>query len=171
MAQVFVIHFYYFLRQVNELLCFKTALTEIGMEAKEYMDKGHLVPDTLMVRLVLDEIKKKNYDRLLLDGFPRTVPQAFELEKHLRVDIAINLDVPKDTIIGRISSRWLHPASGRVYAYDYNPPKKIGFDDETGEPLVQRADDRHEAVSARLEAYASLTAPLLSHFGQVTFTP
>lgn len=142
--------------------------TSIGTKAKAFMEKGHLVPDDLMVRLVLDELSARRIDCVLLDGFPRTVPQARELEKHMKIDVAINLDVPLDTIIDRISRRWIHPASGRIYAYDYNPPKRVGFDDLTGEPLIQREDDKSEAVRARLEAYSKLTAPLLEHFSPVS---
>jgi len=134
------------------------------VEAQAFMDKGALVPDELMVNLVLDEVNKKNYRRLLLDGFPRTVPQAETISKHLNVDLAINLDVPVETIVERISNRWIHSASGRVYAYDYNPPLVLGKDDETGEPLVQRDDDKAEAVRARLQTYGKNTAPLLSYY-------
>eukprot|EP00616_Rhizochromulina_sp_CCMP1243_P009971 CAMPEP_0118971008 /NCGR_PEP_ID=MMETSP1173-20130426/7775_1 /TAXON_ID=1034831 /ORGANISM="Rhizochromulina marina cf, Strain CCMP1243" /LENGTH=216 /DNA_ID=CAMNT_0006920433 /DNA_START=53 /DNA_END=703 /DNA_ORIENTATION=+ len=139
--------------------------TAIGQEAKGFMDSGNLVPDDLMVRLVLSELEKTPVDRLLLDGFPRTRPQAEALGKHLHVDMALNLNVPTETIVARISNRWIHPGSGRIYAYDYNPPKVHGVDDETGEPLVQRDDDTPEAVRKRLTTYDTLTAPLLDFYG------
>merc|ERR1719183_1698428 len=129
------------------------------------MDAGKLVPDTVMVNLVVDEVSKLPPEtNLLLDGFPRTVPQAEELETHLHIDQAINLAVPDEVIVERISNRWLHPASGRVYAYDYNPPKVEGKDDETGEDLVQRDDDKAESVRQRLKTYKELTAPLISFY-------
>mmetsp|Transcript_3811 Transcript_3811/g.6195 ORF Transcript_3811/g.6195 Transcript_3811/m.6195 type:complete len:226 (-) Transcript_3811:40-717(-) len=138
--------------------------TPVGVEAKSYMDAGDLVPDELMVRLVLSEVEEKGYNRLLLDGFPRTEAQAVELGKHIKVDMALNLDVPTETIVERISNRWLHPASGRVYAYDYNPPKVEGKDDETGEDLIQRDDDKADAVRTRLATYDKLTAPLIEYY-------
>ena len=139
--------------------------TPLGVEAKSYMDSGSLVPDELMVQLVLDEVKGGGYDQLLLDGFPRTIPQAETLGAHIAVDMALNLNVPTETIVERISNRWIHAGSGRVYAYDYNPPKVEGVDDETGEPLVQREDDNPETVRSRLAAYDAMTAPLLSFYG------
>jgi nucleoside-triphosphate--adenylate kinase len=140
--------------------------TELGKEANSYMESGALVPDSLMVRLVLDELQNKKHDRLLLDGFPRTVMQAEELGKEVKVDVAINLVIPTDIIVSRLSSRWIHPASGRVYANDYNPPLKPGLDDETGEPLVQREDDKIDAVIARLDTYNKITTPVLEYYDQ-----
>lgn len=140
--------------------------TALGKEAKSYMDSGGLVPDKLVIDMVLGKIGeiKSEGGRVLLDGFPRTVVQAKELDGKFKVDVAINLAVPNEDIVKRISSRWTHPASGRVYAYDYNPPKKEGVDDETGEPLIQRDDDKAEAVRARLSAYDEQTAPLVGHY-------
>jgi len=89
--------------------------TPIGMEAKGFMEAGLLVPDELIIRLVLDEVQKNGYNRLLLDGFPRTVPQAEKLEQYLSVDLAINLDVPVETIVERISNRWIHLPSGSLH--------------------------------------------------------
>jgi adenylate kinase family enzyme len=97
--------------------------TPLGVEAKTYMDKGDLVPDQLMVDLVQVEIKKQATNRILLDGFPRTLPQAKALLATFRVDAVLALDIPRETIVARISNRWTHLPSGRVYAYDYNPPK------------------------------------------------
>lgn len=139
--------------------------TPLGLEAKKHMGAGGLVPDQLIIEMVSNEIKSLKTTRVLLDGFPRTQGQAQELEKHLKVDVALNLDVPKEEIVKRISSRWLHPASGRTYAYDYNPPKVEGKDDVTGEPLVQRDDDKPEAVRKRLADYDAQTKPLLQFYG------
>lgn len=129
--------------------------TSLGKEAKKYMDEGKLVPDELMVGLVMEEATPnlEAGKSLLLDGFPRTVVQAQELEQVVHVDLVINLDIPTDTIVDRIADRWIHPASGRIYSYSYKPPKDHGKDDVTGEPLVQRADDKPEKVRARLELY------------------
>eukprot|EP01083_Nonionella_stella_P013410 37760_1 len=120
--------------------------TELGKEAKKYMDDGCLVPDALMIKMVMSDAVEalKTGQSLLLDGFPRTMEQAVALDKNLDVDLVINLCIPNETIIERISDRWIHPASGRVYNYAYKPPKVKGVDDETGEELVQREDDKPE---------------------------
>lgn len=97
-------------------------------------------------------------------GFPRTVPQAEALFKIEPVDVVLNLDVPFDIIVSRIASRWLHPGSGRVYNMEFNPPKVAGKDDLTGEPLVQRDDDKPETVQARLTQYQQLTEPVLQFY-------
>mmetsp|Transcript_30909 Transcript_30909/g.39803 ORF Transcript_30909/g.39803 Transcript_30909/m.39803 type:complete len:241 (-) Transcript_30909:293-1015(-) len=138
--------------------------TPLGKEANSYMESGALVPDSLIVKLVLDELEHEKHERLLLDGFPRTLHQAEELGKSVKIDVAINLVIPTDVIVARLSSRWIHPASGRVYANDYNPPLKAGIDDETGEPLVQRDDDKIESVISRLETYNKVTMPLLDYY-------
>jgi len=138
----------------------------LGKQAKEFMDRGDLVPDELMIRLVQEGTDEFVNDgkSLLLDGFPRTLGQAKALDKELELDLVINLDVPTETIVGRISDRWIHPSSGRVYSYSYKPPKVRGVDDETGEPLVQREDDKPESVRRRLQAYDDVTAPLVEYY-------
>jgi nucleoside-triphosphate--adenylate kinase len=128
------------------------------------MNSGGLVPDSLVIKMVVSEISKLGGKNILFDGFPRTMGQAQELEKAVKIDIALNLEVPNEEIVSRISGRWTHPGSGRVYAYDYNPPKVEGKDDVTGEPLIQRDDDKPEAVRKRLEAYDKMTAPLVNHY-------
>lgn len=140
--------------------------SDIGKEAKEHMDKGSLVPDELIIRLVLDEAEREseNGKSLLLDGFPRTMEQAKALADSIDVDVVVDLNVPNDTIIDRIANRWIHPASGRVYNLTYNPPRVPGKDDETGEDLVQREDDKPETVRKRLEAYEEVTAPLVHYY-------
>merc|ERR1719414_2069960 len=102
--------------------------------------------------------------RVLLDGFPRTRAQAEALDGNSQVGIALNLQVPVEEIVARISDRWVHPPSGRIYAYSYNPPKVEGRDDETGEPLVQRDDDKPEAVRSRLEVFQNVTEPVLDFY-------
>eukprot|EP00565_Helicotheca_tamesis_P005892 CAMPEP_0185733232 /NCGR_PEP_ID=MMETSP1171-20130828/18861_1 /TAXON_ID=374046 /ORGANISM="Helicotheca tamensis, Strain CCMP826" /LENGTH=218 /DNA_ID=CAMNT_0028402901 /DNA_START=215 /DNA_END=871 /DNA_ORIENTATION=+ len=140
--------------------------TAIGIEAKKHMDEGSLVPDDLMIRLVLEDAKSvvENGKSLLLDGFPRTIDQAIALDKSLDVDLVINLDIPTETIVQRVSERWIHPASGRVYNYSYKPPKVEGKDDETGEPLVQREDDKPDQVRTRMNKYDEATKPLVGYY-------
>lgn len=138
--------------------------TPLGNEAKKYMDEGALVPDQIMIRMVLDNEAIKTGQSLLLDGFPRTIEQAAALDKNLDVDLVINLGIPNQTIIERISDRWIHPTSGRVYNYSYKPPKIKGQDDETGEPLVQRDDDKPQSVLKRLQKYEEATAPLVKYY-------
>jgi len=140
--------------------------TEIGLEAKKHMDEGSLVPDKLIISLVLAEAEKESEsgNSLLLDGFPRTMEQAKALGERIDVDLVVDLNVPNDTIIERIADRWIHPASGRVYNYSYNPPKVHGKDNETGEDLVQRDDDKPNTVRRRLEAYEDVTAPLVKYY-------
>jgi len=140
--------------------------TSLGREAKKYMDEGCLVPDNLMIQMVMNDTVDtiKNGQSLLLDGFPRTMEQAVALDKSLDVDMVINLCIPNETIIERISDRWIHPASGRVYNYSYRPPQVEGKDDETGEPLVQRDDDKPESVLKRLQKYEMVTKPLVDYY-------
>lgn len=142
--------------------------TDIGKEAKEHMDKGGLVPDDVMIRLVLEDAQDDLDDgrSLLLDGFPRTMEQAVALDEFLEVNLVVDLNVPVDTIVERISDRWIHPASGRVYNYSYNPPRVHGKDDETGEDLEQRDDDKPETVRRRLEAYDKVTSPLVNYYAE-----
>lgn len=136
------------------------------MEAAGYMQEGKLVPDRLMIDLVVEESTPflEKGESLLLDGFPRTVGQAEALENSVHVDIVVNLDIPNETIIERLSDRWIHEPSGRIYSYSYKPPKVEGIDDETGEELVQRHDDKPETVQARLELYDEATSPLVNYY-------
>jgi len=140
--------------------------TALGREVKFYMDEGKLVPDRLIIDLVLSDAtpRLKEGMSLLLDGFPRTLSQAKALEEEANVDLVVNLDIPTETIVERIADRWIHPASGRVYSYSYRPPKVKGFDDITGDKLVQREDDKPEKVRTRLEAYDEVTAPLVEFY-------
>lgn len=138
--------------------------TPLGLEAKSHMEKGDLVPDSLMVGLVAGELKKLKEAPWLLDGFPRTQTQAEALQSETPVNVVINLDIPFETIIDRIKDRWIHPGSGRVYNLIFNPPKVAGLDDETGEPLIQREDDKPESVLNRLEVFKASTAPVLDYY-------
>lgn len=142
--------------------------TELGKEAKAYMDDGKLVPDELMIDLVMADATPhlEEGKSLLLDGFPRTLPQAEALDDVMNVDSVINLDVPTEIIVERISDRWIHPASGRIYSYSYKAPKVKGLDDITGEPLMQRDDDKPDCVRNRLASYDEITSPLIDYYGK-----
>ena len=143
--------------------------TELGIQAKGYMDTGGLVPDDLMIDLVMNDASKYFEDgrALLLDGFPRNIQQAEALEQVTQIDYVVNLDVPTETIVERIADRWIHPSSGRVYSYSYKPPKRAGFDDMTGEPLVQRDDDKPDSVRTRLAAYDKVRRSALDCCGSL----
>lgn len=138
--------------------------TPLGLEAKGHMAKGDLVPDPVMVGLVAGELKKLGSEPWLLDGFPRTQAQAEALQAETPVNVVVNLDVPFETIVDRIKDRWIHPASGRVYNLVFNPPKVAGLDDETGEALIQREDDKAESVLNRLKVFEASTAPVLEYY-------
>jgi len=135
--------------------------TEIGKQAEDYMKKGALVPDSIMQKMILDEMKRLKGETWLLDGFPRTLAQAEALHDAATApDVVVDLQVPFEVIIDRISKRWIHEPSGRVYNLDFNKPKVAGKDDITGEPLTQRIDDMAETVFARLKAYEAQTRPV-----------
>ncbi|XP_046357967.2 GTP:AMP phosphotransferase AK3, mitochondrial-like isoform X1 [Haliotis rufescens] len=138
--------------------------TAAGIEAEKYIAQGQLVPDLTMVNLIFNELEKLENHSWLLDGFPRTVAQAKEVLDRGPIDAVINLNVPFEVIIDRIKGRWTHPASGRIYHTEFNPPTKEGIDDVTGEPLIQRDDDRPETVRKRLEGYQLSTQPVLHFF-------
>lgn len=140
----------------------------LGMEAKGYMDAGQLVPDDLIIRMVQARIAESDcVNGFLLDGFPRTLAQAEALAAAgVNLDAVIEIDVPFDVIIERMSGRRVHPASGRTYHITYNPPKVADKDDETGEDLIQRDDDKAETVKKRLDVYASQTQPLVAYYQQ-----
>ncbi|XP_029564424.1 GTP:AMP phosphotransferase AK3, mitochondrial [Salmo trutta] len=140
------------------------AKTELGLLMKSCIDQGQLVPDDVISRLILTEMRNIDQSSWLLDGFPRTVSQAESLDNVYSVDTVINLDVPYQTIKQRLTSRWLHLPSGRVYNIDFNPPKIAGLDDVTGEPLIQRHDDTPETVTRRLKAYENQTQPVLEYY-------
>lgn len=138
--------------------------TELGKEVKNFLNEGKLVPDEVMIKFMMSELKKVDNKRWLLDGFPRTIGQAEALWKVQPVNVVLNLDVPFDVIIDRIKSRWVHLPSGRVYNIGFNSPKVAGKDDETGEDLMQRPDDKPGAVKKRLEIYESMTRPVIKFY-------
>ncbi len=140
--------------------------TELGKKAKAIMDAGELVPDELILALIRERIAQPDCAAgFLLDGFPRTIAQAEGLEKMgVNLDYVIEIGVPDEEIVKRLSGRRVHPGSGRVYHLLYNPPKQDCKDDITGEPLIQRADDREETVRKRLEIYRCQTAQLVDFY-------
>lgn len=141
--------------------------TDIGLEAQQYIKTGTLVPDLVINQLVHRELRDRFRQRSwLLDGYPRNRAQANELWSHkdVRPNTVINLIVPDDEIIERVKHRWIHPGSGRIYHNIYSPPKKAGFDDQTGEPLVQRDDDKEEVVRARLKAFHVANSEIVQIF-------
>lgn len=144
--------------------------TELGKEAKQYMDQGKLVPDELTVRILLDRVAQSDCGSgYVLDGFPRTIPQAEVLDRELeklsdKVDFAINVDVPDDNIIRRMSGRRACLKCGATYHTQYIPPKKEGICDVCGSELVLRDDDRPETVKKRLQVYHEQTQPLIDYY-------
>ena len=140
--------------------------TALGMEAKGYMDSGGLVPDEVIIGLVKERIQEPDCEKgFLFDGFPRTIPQADAMKAAgVPIDAVVDIDVPDDEIIKRMSGRRAHLASGRTYHIVFNPPKVEGKDDETGEPLVQRDDDKEETVKKRLDVYHDQTEPLIDYY-------
>jgi len=140
--------------------------SELGTLAKSVMDAGKLVTDEIIIGLVKERIAQEDCKNgFLLDGFPRTVPQADALkDAGVAIDAVIEIDVPDSEIVKRMSGRRAHLASGRTYHLHYNPPKVEGKDDETGEDLVQRDDDKEEIVLGRLSVYHELTQPLVAYY-------
>ena len=140
--------------------------TPLGLAAKKVMDSGNLVSDDIVIALVKERLKKADCQRgYLFDGFPRTIPQAEAMrEAGVALDFVLEIDVPDDEIVARMSGRRVHPGSGRTYHVKFNPPKISGKDDLTGEPLVQRGDDTEETVRNRLRVYHSQTQPLIAYY-------
>ena len=144
--------------------------TDLGLEAKALMDAGILVSDEVIVGLVEDRISKADCEKgFLFDGFPRTIPQAQALvDRDIFIYAVVEIHVPDEDIIERMSGRRMHPGSGRNYHVIYNPPKIEGKDDLTGEDLVQREDDKPETVKDRLEVYQKQTAPLINFYSEIS---
>ncbi len=140
--------------------------SELGKEAKGYMDSGGLVPDEVIIGLVKERIQEPDCEKgFLFDGFPRTIPQADAMkEAGVPIDAVVDIDVPDEEIIKRMSGRRAHLSSGRTYHIIFNPPKEEGKDDVTGEPLVQRDDDKEETVRKRLDVYHAQTEPLIDYY-------
>jgi len=146
--------------------------TKLGLEAKSLMDAGILVSDDVIVGLVEERISSSDCSNgFLFDGFPRTIPQAEALiQRNIDIDAVVEIDVPDQDIIDRMSGRRMHPASGRNYHVVYNPPKIEGKDDLTGEDLIQREDDKPETVKDRLRVYADQTSPLVEFYSDLSNT-
>lgn len=142
--------------------------SELGQQAKAQMDNGGLVTDELVIALVKERIVQDDCKQgFLLDGFPRTIPQADAMKQAgIKIDMVLEFAVPDEVIIERIAGRRVHAPSGRVYHVVYNPPVKAEFDDVTGEPLTIRKDDQPETVRKRLVEYHQLTAPLIDYYSQ-----
>jgi adenylate kinase len=142
--------------------------TPLGMAAKKVMDAGGLVSDDIMIGLVKERLKEPDTaNGYLFDGFPRTIAQADAMKDNgINVDYVLEIDVPDESIVERMSGRRSHPASGRVYHTKFNPPKVEGVDDVTGEPLVQRDDDQAETVQKRLGVYHNQTEVLLGYYNK-----
>ncbi|MFC5462418.1 adenylate kinase [Massilia niabensis] len=140
--------------------------TELGLAAKKVMDAGGLVSDDIMIGLVKNRLQEADCaNGYLFDGFPRTVAQADAMKDNgINVDYVLEIDVPDDMIVERMSGRRTHPSSGRVYHTKFNPPKVADIDDITGEPLVQRDDDKEETVMKRLSVYHNQTEVLLGYY-------
>lgn len=144
--------------------------TQLGREAKEYMDKGLLVPDELTVKILLDRVAKEDCkDGYVLDGFPRTIPQAKVLDAALceigdQVDFAVNVDVPDENIVNRMGGRRACVSCGATYHVQFNAPKQEGVCDSCGEKLILRDDDKPETVQKRLNVYHEQTQPLINYY-------
>jgi len=143
--------------------------TAIGREAEGIVARGGLVPDAMMLEIVTSKLDGLQNKHWILDGFPRTLLQGEMLDAHLKkrntpLTLVVNLDVPDEVILSRISDRWIHLPSGRVYNMSYNRPKVTGLDDETGEALTKRPDDNPETFARRLAAFYASTSPLLAYF-------
>ena len=140
--------------------------TPLGLQAKAYMDRGELVPDDVVIALVKDRVSRSDCVRgYLFDGFPRTIEQAEAMrQQNIDIDFVIEIEVSDGEILRRMSGRRVHPGSGRSYHTEFNPPKVPERDDVTGEPLVQRPDDREETVRRRIATYHALTKPLINYY-------
>jgi len=140
--------------------------TPLGLQADAVMKSGALVSDDLIINLVKERIAQPDCaNGFLFDGFPRTIPQADAMKAAgVNLDYVLEIDVPFEAIVECMSGRRSHPASGRIYHVKFNPPKTAGIDDLTGEPLIQRDDDKEETVKKRLEVYAAQTRPLVAYY-------
>jgi adenylate kinase len=147
--------------------------TPLGIAAKKIMDAGGLVSDEIIIGLVKDRLTQPDCHKgYLFDGFPRTIPQAQAMkDAAVPIDYVLEIDVPFEPIIERMSGRRVHPASGRSYHIKFNPPKAEGKDDVTGEPLIQRDDDKEETVRKRLQVYTDQTRPLVDYYSKWASEP
>lgn len=146
------------------------AESPLGLQVKDIMAAGALVPDELIIGLVKERIAQDDCKNgFLFDGFPRTIPQAEALfAAGVEIDHVLEIGVDDEEIVQRLSGRRVHPDSGRIYHIIYNPPKKAGVDDVTGEPLIQRDDDKEETIRKRLAVYHEQTEPLVTYYGDLS---
>jgi adenylate kinase len=144
--------------------------SELGIKVKAVMDSGALVTDEIILDLVKERTAKEDCKNgYLFDGFPRTIPQAQALvDQSIEIDCVIQINVPDKDIVSRLSGRRLHPASGRIYHVKNDPPKVEGLDNETGEPLVQRDDDKEDTIAERLNVYRNQTEPLVAFYKEIS---
>ena len=139
--------------------------TELGLQVKSILASGGLVPDSVTIEMVLNRLAEPDCKKgFILDGFPRTIPQADALAEMTTLDAVVDFQLSREEVVKRLSGRRLCPSTGRSYHIIYNPPKVEGKDDETGEDLIQRPDDREEAIVHRLEVYDEQTAPLIDYY-------
>jgi adenylate kinase len=145
------------------------AKSELGVQVEQVMTSGGLVTDEIIIVLVKERIKQDDCSAgFLLDGFPRTIPQAEALqEAGVTIDIVLEISVPDEEIVKRLAGRRVHPNSGRVYHVEFNPPAVTGKDDETGEDIVQREDDQEETIRKRLSVYHEQTEPLMDFYNEL----
>lgn len=147
-----------------------TQKSPVGVKAKAAMDAGQLVADEIVIGIIEENLDRPDCrNGFILDGFPRTIPQSEALDKTLekrnqKIDAVLSLEVPKEKLVTRCAGRWIHKESGRSYHTKFAPPKVPGKDDITGEPLMQRPDDREEVVSSRLDVYDKQTNPLKDYY-------
>ncbi len=159
----------YHIPQISTGDMLRTAVKEgtpLGLQAKQIMQAGGLVSDNIVLGLVRERIAKKDCQNgFLLDGFPRTIAQAHSLkDQGTIIDYVVEIDVNDETIVRRMSGRRVHPASGRTYHVVFNPPRVADQDDHTGEPLMQREDDKEDTVRERLKVYHQQTEPLITYY-------
>ena len=142
--------------------------TPLGVQAKDYMDRGALVPDDIVIALAKQRVAESDCaNGFIVDGFPRTIPQAEALRQSgIDVDFVVDIDVSDEEILRRLSGRRVHPASGRTYHLVFNPPRVPGRDDVTGENLVQRLDDKEQTIGQRIATYQEQTKPLIAYYSQ-----
>ena len=139
--------------------------TELGLKVKDILASGGLVPDSVTIEMVRNRLKEPDCEKgFILDGFPRTIPQADALAEMTDLDAVVDFRIAKEEVVKRLSGRRMCPSTGRIYHIVFNPPKVEGKDDETGEDLIQRPDDREEAIMHRLDVYTEQTEPLVKYY-------